>query len=543
MPLKNQFTTVKALTEKYDLPTKELNAHIEEMEDFKVTTPIIGGFSTGKSTMINAFLGERLLRTKITAETAIPAEISYGPISVVAVKGDVTESLTVADLTERTFSIHDTDYVQIQLENEMLASLPTTKLVDMPGFDSGIQSHNTAIDQYLPKSLAYILTISAEEPVVKESIADFLNELKLYDVPVYVCVTKADKVTATTLENNIKAINESVERFLGISPKKIVPIWSKKNRNVNGLIDILSDIEASSRHIFEKRFSTLLQQHVKNVEQYLVQMLKGTELSVSELDEQEANLLKDIAHIQETVTLEQKRFTSQLQSAISNIQGKIDQALQNNASVLVDMLVRGQDIQAKLNLIVRSAITEGIKTEFEPKLQKHVDRLSYAIQLDLPAADTSLQNDILKEKTTEAVKNLAIKSLPAILALIGITLTGPIGGIILAALPIIADLFFSKKKEQEARAQAEQKVSGEIIPQVSNGAGQQVAQELENYTAEVHAMIQQEVEKQRDLLQKALQDIRHQKLNEQATQEQVKAELAQDLAQLRGILNDIVVHA
>lgn len=549
MILQKKFEFIKKLKEKYNLPLQELQEHIHYMQNFKVTTPIIGGFSTGKSTMINAFLGEKILRTNITAETAIPTEISYGAFNIQAVKGDNKKSLTLDELKNREFSIQDTEYIEIQTNHAMLAQLPTIKLVDMPGFDSGIQAHNTAIDQYLPKSLAYILTFSAEEPVMKESISDFLNELKIHDVPVYVCVTKADKVTSSTLEKNIEAIRDSVTYSLGLAPKKVVPIWAKKKLNennekvidVNGLKSILKDIEENSRFIFEKHFSSLLKQHVTIVEQYLQEMLRSTELTVSELDEKEVRIQRDIERVQEKVTVEQKHFSTQLSNSITIIQAKINDELQANKNTLISMLASGQDIQTKLNLIVRMAITQGIKTEFEPTLQKHISKLSNAIQLDMPIDTFRPEQNNIDEKTHETLKNIALKSAPLIFTAIGVALTGPVAAMIIASIPIIADLLFNQHKEKEAKKQAEKKLVMEIIPQVLQVADVQVANELESYSETIHAMIQEDLIKKRDLLQKALEDTRTQKLNEQVEQQQLISEWEKDLEQVRGILNDAIV--
>ena len=539
MTLQQNFLQIEKLFHKYDLPIADLQKDIDRMTDFKVTTPIIGGFSTGKTSMINAFLGQRLLRTNITAETAVPAEISYGEPQIKIVKDDHNQFISFEDLLNKDFSVHETDYIQIQLLNEELAQLPTIQLVDMPGFDSGIKAHNTAIDQYLPKSLAYILTFAADEPVVKESIADFLKELKLFEVPVYVCITKADKVSEDILAANKQSIRTSIEKLLGVAPKKVVAIWSKKNRNTDGLQEILEDIEANSREIFHKRFTTLQQQHAKTIEQYIIEMLKGTELSLSELDEKEARLLKDIENIQVKIEREQHRFEKQLSSAISAIQMKIEQELHNNKEALQTQLMRGGDLQSKLNVIIRTAVTAGIKEEFEPKLQQHIHKLTQAIQLDIPI-DTSIQLDEFKIQTDGLVKELAVKSLPLILGAIGVALTGPIGGLLLGLGTLFAEMFFQKKRQDDLRAEAERKVTGEIIPHVVQVAGGLVGQELQKYTATIHEAIQEEVGKQRDVLQKALQDTRKQKENEQAQQEQLNQQLNDDLQGVRGLIYDAV---
>ena len=69
---------------------------------------------------------------------------------------------------------------EIEYDSEFLKQIKSVNIVDLPGFDTSIELHNRAIDQYLPNSLAYLLVVSSDEPVLKESISDFLKELKVY---------------------------------------------------------------------------------------------------------------------------------------------------------------------------------------------------------------------------------------------------------------------------------------------------------------------------------------------------------------------------
>lgn len=537
MTLKNNYFTVENLLSKYELSTETIQVDLKQMENFKVTSPIIGGFSTGKTSMINAFLDKKLLRTNITAETAVPTEISYGKEHAIAIKNNEETVISFADLLEKEFTVDDTDCIKITIPNENLKLYSTVEIVDMPGFDSGIQAHNRAIDQYIHKSLAYILTFAADEPVVKESVADFLKELSLFDVPVYVCVTKADKVSEEVLHENVKAIERSILQLLGVAPRKTVTIWSKRNRNTDGLNEILSDIEKNSRMIFETKFSKQLKKHAKTLEQYLEERLKGASLTVSEIDEKEDKIQREIEYIQTKIEREQQRFEKQLESGIQSIQGRVDRELGANHDLLVSQLIRGGDIQSKLNLIVRTAVTAGLKEEFEPKLQQHLQNLTKAIELDIPL-DATVQVDQFKVQTDQMVKEIAMKSLPLLLGAIGVVLTGPLGGLILGVATLVADLLFQKKRENDLRQEAEQKLTSEIIPLVVRESEILVGQELHNYTASVHDMIQQEVGNQRDVLQKALQDLRVQKEKEQLNHEQLKVQLTEDLQQVKEVLYD-----
>ena len=48
-----------------------------QIENAELIVPVVGGFSAGKSTIINNFLGENLLATSLTPETALATELRY----------------------------------------------------------------------------------------------------------------------------------------------------------------------------------------------------------------------------------------------------------------------------------------------------------------------------------------------------------------------------------------------------------------------------------------------------------------------------------
>ena len=74
---------VLALEEKYGIADDDLRRAAATLDEFHVVTPVVGKFSAGKSSLLNALLGKsRLgkdyLHTQITPETAVPTEIRYG---------------------------------------------------------------------------------------------------------------------------------------------------------------------------------------------------------------------------------------------------------------------------------------------------------------------------------------------------------------------------------------------------------------------------------------------------------------------------------
>ena len=195
------FDSAREIAQKYDLPAVQtIDETTAEIPGFRITAPLVGGFSTGKSSLINAVIGEKLLSTKITPETSVPTEITFGKDTAELIKNDGTShTVPLSEFDKDTLSADEYSLVRINTSNEFFAKIPSIKLVDMPGFDSGISVHDRAIDDYLPRSLAYIIAVSADEGTLRESILTFLNELKIYDVPIYAVITKSDKTTPEEL--------------------------------------------------------------------------------------------------------------------------------------------------------------------------------------------------------------------------------------------------------------------------------------------------------------------------------------------------------
>ncbi len=80
--IKNQVSSVKKISDEIELSESFRNnlermEHIVASEMFKVM--VIGSFSRGKSTLINALLGEKILPAKLTPTTAVITILKYGP--------------------------------------------------------------------------------------------------------------------------------------------------------------------------------------------------------------------------------------------------------------------------------------------------------------------------------------------------------------------------------------------------------------------------------------------------------------------------------
>lgn len=541
--LKEQFTQkfneCKEIALKYELSTDEIEKSLGEINDFKVTTPIIGGFSTGKSSMINALVEDNILKTDITPETAIPTEIYFGDDKVQLYKNTkLIETIHINDFKEKELDISEVDLIKLESSNSFLFQIKSVKIVDMPGFDSGIELHNKAIDNYLPNSLAYIVTFSADESVIKESIANFLGELKLHEVPVYVVITKCDKVTESNLNKTIDYMKENLPKYLNNDNVKIVCVKSRRNKDVSGLKDILLEIQSKSEEIFYRNFSVKLESSRISIEKYINSRLKNINLSDSELAQKEEELQEKSKSNLEKLEKEKEKFNSQVPNCIQNIKREIEANLRGTSSMLQSMILNNNDIQDKINQIVRSAVITGIKRDFEPKLQRYLKNVADLISINLDV-DTNLNLDGFKVATDKMVKDIVIKSIPVILAAIGGILGGPIGAIIGGALAIFIDTLFKTKHDKEKRELAREKIESEIIPMIVEKSGSCVEVEILSYINEINENIEDKIEEEREIIRKSLEDIKNKRVKEEENKQEQINSLNADLEEIRGLANGI----
>lgn len=136
----------------------------DRVAQFRVLIPLVGAFNAGKTTLVNAYLQRQHgsgLPTDIVPQTALATEIYAAP----SAEAERVELLGEDDAVLREVGLEEFGQVEKQtlktgeLEAQYAkaylhhADLPDSNrkvLVDMPGLDSGLRTHNAAIQRYLP---------------------------------------------------------------------------------------------------------------------------------------------------------------------------------------------------------------------------------------------------------------------------------------------------------------------------------------------------------------------------------------------------------
>ena len=528
---------LRGINSAYRISTEAISKLLAEIDEAKVCTPIIGKFSSGKSALVNTLLGYStgILREDITPETAIPAEIVYSETeeAVTIIGNDGTcKNIEVEDYKSYEADANTVRSARIQLHNEQfLERIPDVMLVDMPGFESGFEVHNKAIDNYLPQSLAYIVTFPADDMILRSSVGNILKELCLHDMPLCVVITKCDKMN-DDFELTLEKLKESLRRFVGEREIKYC-MTSSRRGDAAELEGFLETIQDKSQLILAEKYKKRVLAIAESTENYLVASLKSSQMSESELDEQEEKLDKQRHALESKFSTEQEAFNLEISGCVSEIKSDVQHALNGEESTLVAMALNKQNIKEHLNTVVRNAVTVSIKKRLIPKIEKYVKHMEKVINAEsLEDINVSFAFDA-KEADT-GMTSTVVSAVAGFLFL-----NNPIGILIGGIVGLVVKLFGDSKKREEARQRVRAKLQQEVFPQVLREIENGVETAVMKQVKLVNTSIEEEIKNQNDILEKALADVRGRINEEKVNKENLETDIQADLERIGEIKNGL----
>ena len=161
------------------VPAPALAVLQEDVASAELLIPVIGAFSAGKSSLLNAFLQRDVLPVGIKPETELATELRYGEderIDAVGKDGSLGR-YAVDDFETVKQDAARLSMLRVFLNNENLRNVAPLVVVDMPGFDSAALNHNQAISHYLGRGAHYLAVTSVEDGNVTRTM-----ERQLLDV-------------------------------------------------------------------------------------------------------------------------------------------------------------------------------------------------------------------------------------------------------------------------------------------------------------------------------------------------------------------------
>src|ERR687890_901737 len=146
---------------------------------------VAGEFNSGKSSFINALLGERVLPEGVTPTTDRINVLRHGP--------EISDQLREAYLLERT---HPADVLR------------EISIVDTPGTNAIIRRHEELTRDFVPRSDLVLFVTSADRPFT-ESERAFLEQIREWGKKIVFIVNKVDILQPSEVDQVVAFVREN----------------------------------------------------------------------------------------------------------------------------------------------------------------------------------------------------------------------------------------------------------------------------------------------------------------------------------------------
>lgn len=196
---------------------------------------VLGQFKRGKSTLLNALLGEAVLPSSVVPLTAVPTRISAGPARTVRVafEGRLDEIVVAADaanlstvlaryVTEEANPENRLGVREVEVRHPSPALSHGVVLIDTPGIGSTF-AHNTATTMaFLSECDAALFLVSADPPITAVEV-EFLREVQRLVPRLFFVLNKVDYLSGDEMAVATGFLRRVLGEQAGLPPD--VPVY------------------------------------------------------------------------------------------------------------------------------------------------------------------------------------------------------------------------------------------------------------------------------------------------------------------------------
>ena len=535
----NKYKTTDNISNKLDTCTSEINK-------FSLKILFVGGFSAGKSALINTILNRDLLIEDQKPETAIASEIVFDKKEYVELVNNEGIRITCSLDEVSNYNPDEYNHFTYHINNEYLAKYPSYTLVDMPGFNSGIERHNKAIMQYAGQGNAYVLVIDCEDGEIKASVLDFIKEIKQYDNNLAIVISKSDKKPEKHVESVLQKVASTASNVF--NKDLIVVKTSKYQDDVEEEINtVLKSFDAQS--LFEQKFQTHIVE-IGNLCYAAVEIVaKTSEIDDSEIEKEIVKRQKAKSKLIEQLTKERRKLSMKMKNQVKpSIINDVQNALQMNSASLASSLMSGGDSFTRtVNNILRPVLISSTQRYTEESFYEFVEQMDLS---EIFTEDNSqkITDEISQKylaassKLNEIISNTdkASGTYKAVIGALAITTTvvAPWIELILVFLPDILRLYGMLNQSNQMDT-LKRKVENEIIPQIVLKMSVEIEKSLQFLENEMVEEIQDKINALIDVESEALNFALKMKNSKQLEYDLLLKDVQNDLEEIEEIVSNM----
>lgn len=396
-----------------------------------IILPLVGEFSSGKTTLINALTDSKKLETATKPTTATIYEVHFGSSECYAnVLTECGEKVKITDLSElKNDTLANAKVVTVFDTSGKVPS--TTVLVDTPGLSSPDHKHKQTLVDFLPFADGVLLVSDINQQITK-SLTEFISTISLSKRPVYLVLTKCDTKSSQDIQNVKKYINDNIN--IGI--ENIACVSANAN-DLSQLYDLLAKIKTDKAQILsrvnEQRLKNIAKELMSKIDDLLISIEDDKDLDESlrrkkhELEKLHRNIDSLVNNLEMSLSdternacrkFEDTVFTkmdSIVASSGSNIDAEVVSAINNTSSLIIN------EYKENVGNLLRKKASESIGSDNEVELHSldSVDLNSYSVNglsynLSLNTMGHEYDGAIAKGVTVVGVAAAAVVAAPAL---------------------------------------------------------------------------------------------------------------------------------
>ena len=201
----------------------------ERLQQGRIHLAVLGQFKRGKSTFLNALLGETILPTAVIPLTAIPTFISHGeilrcsvffsegkePVEVSPSGSEELRSFLATYVTEEGNPNNSLGVERVEVFHPSAILAKGVVLIDTPGIGSTFRHNTEATLNFLPQCDAAVFLVSADPPITEVEV-QFLKEVKARMARLFFILNKVDYLTADECEHALRFLKKVLEEQAGV---------------------------------------------------------------------------------------------------------------------------------------------------------------------------------------------------------------------------------------------------------------------------------------------------------------------------------------
>jgi small GTP-binding protein len=328
---------------------KALDHSIEQLDELFLLV-VVGEFNSGKSALINALLGSRIVKEGVTPTTAAITLIEYGE----ALERHVGQA-------------------NLQVLKAPVELLREIHIVDTPGTNAIIREHEAITTDFMPRSDLVLFVTSAERPFT-ETERGFMEQIRAWGKKIVIVINKSDILETDSQIDEVRSfVARSAQALLGFDAEIFCVSARLALRAKQGEPAVWA---ASRFESFERYIATTLDQTGRVRLKLLSALGVGTAVTEHQLASvtNRQNLLKD-----DFKTLEQ--VEQQLVMYEQDMRRDFELRMADVENILLELERRGHDffddtmrIGRVMDLLNRSRVQQGFERQVVADAPQQIER-------------------------------------------------------------------------------------------------------------------------------------------------------------------------